>query len=75
MNIKFIVYCILYKNVISKDAFLKICKSIIAMLNDVITKTADDIDKDNNGLISVGEILYLFSKVHKHIKKSIKGIK
>lgn len=75
MRLKFIWYCILYKSVISKDDFIKLSDSISKAISNIMLQTANDIDRNKDGLISVGEILYLMSKVFKSVRKLIKGIK
>lgn len=75
MSIKYFLLSIFYKKIITTEQFKKIIKSYIDNVNSVAVQTVDYMDKNNDGYISVSEIVYLMSTLNKRISKMIKGIK
>ena len=75
MTIKYLILSLIYKRVITTSEFKKLIGTYINDLNNVIDNTIDYMDANKDGYISIGEILYLFSVIHKKVKDIVKAIK
>ena len=75
MSIVYFWYRIKYRKLIKTDDFKNIVKIYIDAINKTAFSLIDDIDKNNDGVITIGETVYYLSKLNKHILKYVRCLK
>ena len=75
MSVRYFLLILLHRKVISTSELKRIMSKYIENVNTLTDKIIDYTDRNKDGSITTGEILYLLSSFDKKIKKLIKGIK
>ena len=75
MSVKYFLLTILHRKLITTSELKTIIAKYIQNVNTLTDKVIDYTDRNKDGFISTGEILYLLSSYDKKIRKAIKGIK
>ena len=75
MSVKYFLLTLLHRKLITTSELKTIIGKYIQNVNTLTDKVIDYTDRNKDGFISTGEILYLLSSYDKKIRKAIKGIK
>ncbi len=75
MSVRYFLLTLLHRKLITTSELKTIIGKYIQNVNTLADKVIDYTDRNKDGFISTGEILYLLSSYDKKIRKAIKGIK
>ena len=71
-KIRYLILSIFYRKLITTEQLKQIIASYTESLNNVISKTIDDIDTNKDGYISTAELVYLLSEFNAKVCNVIK---